>query len=135
MLCDEMKVICDYCGNDAEFVSGREIYPNRPDLASNKFWRCVPCGAYVGCHNRNKKLGFSGDEPKGRLAKATLRRAKIAAHAAFDPLWQYGDMTRTEAYQWLANAMCRQLSEVHIGYFDTKECKEVIFLVNERNQK
>lgn len=45
-------VKCDYCGNDAMLVSGRAIYPHRPDLFRLNFWQCAPCDAYVGCHKR-----------------------------------------------------------------------------------
>lgn len=34
-----------------------------------------------------------------------LARARIAAHAAFDPLWQVGGVTRQQAYEWLAGQM------------------------------
>lgn len=43
-------VICDYCGNKAAQVTGRKIYPHRPDLFSLRFWHCEPCKAWVGCH-------------------------------------------------------------------------------------
>ena len=44
------SVDCDYCQKPAELVTGATIYPHRNDLAHLRFWRCVPCEAYVGCH-------------------------------------------------------------------------------------
>ncbi len=120
-----MKVVCQYCGNDAEFVKGDVIYPHRKDLHALKFYRCEPCGAYVGVHRRNKKMGFNGDEPKGILANAELRAAKIRAHAAFDPLWMQGSMDRTEAYLWLADKLCISIYDCHIGQFNIDQCNKV----------
>lgn len=77
-----MTVICSYCNKPAELVTGKEIYPHRPDLYPKKFWRCRPCTAYVGCHKPNAGYG-DGTRPLGRLANAELRAAKSAAHAAF----------------------------------------------------
>jgi hypothetical protein len=121
-----MKVICDYCNRPAKFVTGAKLYPHRPDLIGHKFWYCEPCDAYVGVHQRNKKLGFNGDEPKGRLANKELRRMKMAAHAKFDPMWKSGKMTRTDAYAWLAKQLGISDANMHIGMFDIDGCKAVI---------
>jgi hypothetical protein len=110
---------CDYCYFEAELVSGDKIYPHRGDLFSKMFWRCVSCDAYVGCHP-----GTS--QPLGRLANAELRRAKQAAHKAFDPLWQSGKMSRTQAYRRLAEQMGMSQKECHIGMFTTQQCEEAI---------
>ena len=64
------KVICPYCEGAAKLVSGRVIYPHRPDLFKNNFWTCPPCKAHVGCHRPNIRHGFTGEEPLGRLANA-----------------------------------------------------------------
>lgn len=115
--------VCDYCGQPAEFVGGDVIYPHRPDLASKRFWRCAPCGAYVGCRPKNKKYGQDGTQPMGRLANAELRKAKMRAHAAFDPLWKDdAALNRRQAYAWLAGRLNIPLSECHIGMFDVPMC-------------
>ena len=119
------KVVCPYCMNDAELVDGSEIYPHRPDLFEQNFWRCDPCGAYVGCHKPNPKMGYDGTQPLGRLADAKLRAAKSAAHRAFDPIWKDGHMRRKEAYAWLAGKLGIQVSECHIGEFDVETCLKV----------
>ncbi len=111
-------VRCDYCHSKAERVTGREIYHGaRPDLFDKVFWRCQPCGAHVGCHP-------GSDRPIGRLANAELRRAKQAAHAAFDPLWQSGGVRRVKAYAWLARQLGRK--EVHIGESDLALCQRIV---------
>ena len=112
-----MTTTCNYCGQPAEIVSGREIYPQRRDLWLKWFWNCKPCGARVGCHPGTKR-------PLGRLANAELRAAKQAAHAAFDPLWKSGDMTRSEAYRWLGGMM--GIAEPHIGEFTVQQCERCV---------
>lgn len=61
-------------------------------------------------------------EPGSPLAKA-----RIAAHAAFDPLWQddqFG-MTRGEAYTWLAAQLGVSKQECHMLYFNAEMCRRV----------
>ena len=113
---------CHYCGNPAELVTGRIIYPHRPDLFDLNFWRCEPCDAYVGCH---KKQG-DGSQPLGRLANAELRKAKNKAHAAFDPHWQGKKQSRSDAYAWLAKQLGMPVERTHIGEFDVDDCMRVV---------
>lgn len=127
-----MKVTCPYCGDDAELVKGDSIYPHRADLRALNFWRCAPCDAHVGCHAKNKRLGFAGIEPKGRLADESLRKARMRAHEAFDPLWRHGTMSRTEAYQWLAGEVGIPVLDCHIGEFDEAMCERVVRLCRAR---
>lgn len=118
-------VICDYCNHPAKLAAGSSIYPHRPDLYKLKFWLCDSCDAWVGCHKN------SDAKPFGRLANKELRRAKSAAHAAFDPLWKGGSMSRHDAYHWLSSKMGLSFSECHIGMFDTDQCKAVIRICGE----
>lgn len=115
-----MTVKCNYCGKDAVLVTGRVIYPHRPDLAGLQFWQCSPCSAWVGCHKDSKAA------PLGRLANAELRRAKSAAHAAFDPLWKSGMKRRRDAYEWLSKELGISGKDCHIGMFDVAMCHEVV---------
>lgn len=120
-----MSVKCNYCGDNAELVTGEVIYPHRPDLSTLVFWRCEPCDAYVGCHKRSKNT------PLGRLANAELRHFKTNAHRYFDVIWKRGYRSRTGAYAWLANQLGIKPSECHIGMFDVETCKEVARLSRE----
>lgn len=104
-------------------VSGNVIYPHRSDLFYKRFWLCAPCDAYVGCHEGTER-------PLGRLANAELRRAKMAAHAVFDPLWRNGHMKRSQAYGWLADQLGIPCTECHIGEFDVDRCRLVVALCN-----
>lgn len=95
------------------------MYPHRPDLHDKRFYRCAPCAAWVGCHPGSAN-------PLGRLANAELRKAKSAAHTAFDPLWKSKRMRRKEAYGWLAERLGVKKNECHIGMFDVADCKRVV---------
>lgn len=79
---------------------------------------CRGCGAYVGMHP------FTGI-PLGTLADAPTREARKRAKAAFNPLWQSGAMTRTEAYSWLASRLGVAVAACHIGWFDVAMCQLV----------
>lgn len=111
------KVICDYCGCQAELVDSSEVY----GTSYGDIYLCRNCGAYVGVHKGT-------DRPLGRLANAELRYWKKAAHAAFDPIWQYGRFKghRKQAYSWLAGKMGLPVDKTHIGMFDVDQCKKVI---------
>lgn len=123
-----MKVICPYCECEAELVTGRVIYPRRPDLRTLRFYLCNPCDAYVGCHrDKSRKHGWV---PFGKLANAELRRARNAAHREFDSLWQSQRMTRKEAYAWMASSMGITKKEAHIGDFTVEQCRQLVDLVS-----
>jgi hypothetical protein len=124
----DRTVICDYCGKEADYVTGFVIYRSRHDLHHKHFWFCKPCEAYVGCHGES-------DKPLGRLAKADLRSAKILAHASFDRLWR-GDLprfsSRSAAYAWLGMKLGKSKDECHIGMFDLATCNTVVRICNEK---
>lgn len=109
---------CQHCGTESDLVLGSEIYPARPDLHSKKFWRCPTCEAYVGCHPGTIRA-------LGAPSNAMLRRAKMAAHSAFDPLWKSGEMARSDAYGLLANLLGIPKSKCHIGWMDLETANRV----------
>lgn len=128
-----MKVICHYCDKPAELVTGKVLYPHRPDLYAQFFWRCSPCEAHVGCHKAGSGQG-DGTQPLGRLANAELRRAKSRAHAAFDPLWKSKQMKRRDAYGWLARELGISFNNCHIGMFDVEQCNAIVEAVAKRSE-
>lgn len=115
------EVICDYCNIATRLAKGSEIYPHRPDLSSLNFYLCDSCGAYVGCHKNG-----DGKRPLGRVANKKLRKAKSKAHAAFDPIWKSGKMTRGAAYSALAKSMGIYKEQCHIGMFNVEQCEYVV---------
>lgn len=119
------KVYCDYCGRRAEFVDSKVIYGKSYGMV----YLCRPCDAYVGVHK-------GSDVPLGRLANAELRYWKKAAHAAFDPLWQYGRFKhhRNAAYRWLSDQMQLPVEKTHIGMFDIDQCKAAIQIIRSQGE-
>lgn len=61
-----------------------------------------------------------------------LARARMAAHDAFDPLWQEGYMSRSDAYSWLAGELGIQKSDCHMVNFDEDTCLRVRSLCMKR---
>lgn len=114
---------CIECGSIANLVTGKRIYPHRPDLHHKLFYLCQ-CGAYCGCHpNTTLPLGF----PCG----AATRKARSAAHAAFDPLWRQGSWSRAGAYQWLAARLGISPEDCHIGMMTQERALRVVQIVDE----
>ena len=119
-------VICIECGEKASLKTGKEIYPHRPDLHHKHFYKCG-CGAYVGCHDGTKNA-------LGSPCKAVTRQARIAAHAAFDPLWRAkikrDGCSKTKArgagYKWLADQMGIPRKECHISMMTTERARQVV---------
>jgi hypothetical protein len=58
----------------------------------------------------------------------------MAAHAAFDPIWQSEEMTRSEAYTWLAGALELSPDDCHVGMFDVATCERVVTVCLERGK-
>jgi hypothetical protein len=123
--------VCPYCQKTAELDDGTRIYGH---TRFGHLWVCPDypsCNAYVGCHPADR-----GYAAKGRLADPILRRAKIEAHAAFDPLWRAkmrstrcsAQRARDLAYGWLARQMGLSRQDCHIGMFDLAGCQRVIEL-------
>ena len=117
----ESVLTCQYCGKPAELVTGETLYPRHEYLHKKHFWRCEPCGAWVGCHDAGAGYG-DGTRPLGLLANAQLRAAKKSVHDVFDPLWQDGFMRRKEAYQWLAEGLRLPVNQCHVGMFSLEQC-------------
>lgn len=116
---------CPYCEQPAVLASSTEVYGGRDYGA---IWLCRPCGAWVGVHRNS--LGYA---PLGRLANAELRRLKMQAHAAFDPIWKNDPnpgQARARAYQWLGERMGLKKDRMHIGKLDEAQCRRVVDLCN-----
>lgn len=133
-----MKIIlCHYCLKPPKLVKGDVIYPYIKYFDDKQFYLCETCDAYVGCH-----IGTS--KPLGRLADYDLRQAKMAAHAAFDPIWkeydkEYGGTysysnARKLGYSWLSRKLNVPYEECHIDMFDVDMCNRVVMLCNKKEQ-
>lgn len=117
---------CGECGTKAVLVDGLAVYPHRPDLKEKYFWRCS-CGAYCGTHPNTIN-------PLGAPAGAETRRARSAAHAIFDPMWQKrqrlsgmpAGKARGKGYKWLAAQLGIDPKDCHIGMMDAPTARRVV---------
>lgn len=57
---------------------------------------------------------------------SALARARMRAHAAFDPIWREGYMTRSLAYTWLARKLRISKVNCHMIKFDIAMCERVV---------
>ncbi|WP_371432908.1 zinc-finger-containing protein [Novosphingobium sp.] len=117
----EIDPTCLECGGQGRLVSGKEIYPHRRDLYEKRFYLCA-CGAYCGCHPNSVV-------PLGHPCGPETRRARHAAHAAFDPIWRSGRMTRASAYKWLAGELGIDPSVCHIGMMTADRAWRVVEVI------
>lgn len=81
-------------------------------------YMCDRCGSRVGMHP------FTAI-PLGTVADNITRESRKRAKAKFEPLWR-GDaaqMTRSDAYAWLAGRLGLTPAECHFGLFDTAMCR------------
>jgi hypothetical protein len=113
-------VICNYCGCPAKLVDSKEVYGKSYGM----IYLCKPCDAWVGVHKNTRD-----HVPLGLLANAELREWKKLAHAAFDPLWNTGNMSRSKAYRRLAETLGRK--KIHIGQSDIEMCMKIIMAAND----
>lgn len=123
-----MKPKCPYCGVPAKLVDSEIVYRGR---SYGMIWLCQKhpeCDAYVGVHKGTIK-------PLGRLANAELRKAKKAAHDAFDRLWRFKvergaepREARAAGYRWLSEKLGIEQRFCHIGMMDVRECERVVKL-------
>jgi DNA-directed RNA polymerase subunit RPC12/RpoP len=118
---------CPYCGERAVLKDSSAVYGRSYGMIYI-CWNYPQCDAYVGVH-RGSTL------PLGTMANAELREWRKKAHAAFDPLWKSGAMTRVKAYKWMRNQLHLSKDESHVAMFDIERCKALIAAVEARNAK
>jgi hypothetical protein len=99
-----IKIFCVECDKKItpRLVYGNVVYPKSPKLAHKRFWQCVSCKNFVGCHenaNKNKM------RPLGVIANRELKQARIAIHNVIDPIWRNGKLTRSEIYASLGREL------------------------------
>lgn len=122
--------LCPYCGAVSVLLTGADIYPHRTDLGHKQFYACQPCDAYVGCHQPHPNAAVVGYPlALGTLANAELRGWRNRAHAAFDPLWRDGRMTRKEAYARLQAELGTKKIDTHIAMFSVEQCERTVAAV------
>jgi ssDNA-binding Zn-finger/Zn-ribbon topoisomerase 1 len=85
-----------------------------------EFWPIDRCPGSHGAHPDGAPLGEPADQ--------ATKKARMRAHDAFDRLWKGrgAPMSRTEAYEWVQEAMGMTSEEAHIGRFSLEECDGLI---------
>jgi hypothetical protein len=81
------------------------------------------CGGAHGAHPDGSPLGDPAD--------LRTRRARTEAHDAFDRLWRYGPLSRSEAYGWMAGVLGVPREEAHIGRLDRGACARLVAAVKD----
>lgn len=124
------------CGVPTRLTDGREIYPNRADLADKAIYVCDQCSARVGCHPGTT-------DALGTPANAQLRDARMKLHdRMIDPLWVTADETgdyapedekarivirqaaRGRVYAYLAEKMGLDRKDTHTANFTLEHCRD-----------
>lgn len=113
-------VFCPYCKKQTEIVTSLQFYG--VDYGTH-LYVCVPCDARVGAHKNTL-------EPLGTMANALLRKTRMDAHKAVDPIWRnpFSIHDRTAVYKAISKLMGISIEETHIGMFDYGKCHAVMFL-------
>lgn len=93
-------IFCIECDKDveAELVSGRDVYPHRPDLYTRMFWKCPNCGNFVGTH---KKTGIE----LGCIPDKKIKTVRRQIHSMLDPIWERRILQRAEVYSKLSESL------------------------------
>jgi ssDNA-binding Zn-finger/Zn-ribbon topoisomerase 1 len=110
------EIKCGDCGKAMELIDGKYGWQYR---CTNYPW----CRGIVGCHQKTK-------EPLGIPVNAATRIARIKAHDAFDDLWQKGNITRAQAYRYMAGEIGIQ----HIGECSLEQCETIIEWCKHRSE-
>ena len=94
--------------------------------------RFPACDSYVRVHPGTKI-------PMGTMANRELRALRNKAHHYFDQLYKKGNMSKEDAYQWLASILAAPMGQAHIGLLGEYYCRQVIVeskkVLISRNQK
>lgn len=122
---------------------GKAIYHRLPDPSSPQFF--VTYGQLKASRERReapqytvralvdeylKSSAFTDKaDATQKLYRLQLRKARSAAHAAFDPLWKRGAMNRPDAYKWLAGELGIDPAECHIGMMTEQQARQVVEVV------
>jgi ssDNA-binding Zn-finger/Zn-ribbon topoisomerase 1 len=112
-------LICPECGAMMILRETRKF--THKDGSPRKFYGCSRwpnCKGIHGAHPNGEPLGIPADKE--------TKQWRMKAHDAFDGLWKKGNMTRNEAYDYLAGRMALSADDCHIGRFDKNQCMEAI---------
>lgn len=125
-----IRIFCVECNKMVvpRMVSGNVVYPKSPWLSYKRFWQCVHCKNFVGCHENSNVNKL---RPLGVIANKELKKVRIQIHQAIDPMWREGKIKRTEIYAFLS----RELGyNYHTGELRSVDEAERVFKLVEELQ-
>lgn len=113
----------------------RDLACPEPGCGGRLVLRPSKYGLFYGCERFPRCKAAHGAHPDGRPlgipADGVTKRARIRAHAAFDPLWMVDGVrgkekrrARSRAYVWLARQL--GIEHVHMGELSIEDCDRVI---------
>lgn len=110
--------ICGYCNHNTEIVKHKDQgYPHKLDYGF--ILLCKNCNAYCGCHRGTK-------QPLGYVADKELQYLRRRAHFLLDPLWQSGQMTRSQCYARMAEILNIKKEDAHISQLNMEQINKLI---------
>lgn len=109
--------ICPHCCCAVSLVDNRAIY-GQPQGSWPWVYLCSnrTCAAFVEVHPGT-------DFAVGGLATAVVRVARKRVKDLFNPLWQTGRLSRSDAYRELAHEMSIPTADCHFSLFDAAMCR------------
>ena len=111
---------CDVCSSPrVRLATNREIHGPKAHNPDARVYHCLKCKAVVGTVPGT-------DRPTGLMANAYLASLRTRAHLQFDPIWQFGKMSRSKAYKLLREELGLTEEEGHIGVMSEELLVRVI---------
>lgn len=118
-----VPTVCNVCGGNVVIKTHKDIYGR--DYSDWPYaYGCNSCGAYVGLHP------FTAI-PLGTLANKETRQARNQAKAPFEVIHKHGYLSRSDAYQMLADKLGIEKEECHFGWFDIGMCRKAFAAASE----
>jgi hypothetical protein len=128
---------CVECGtaDNVALVLGTSAMPEKPDFCEDWFWTCS-CSAMASCYPGTK----SAVSRPGRLE---TRRARFAAHDAFDPMWmrkiERDRLSATAAKRagrvWLAGELGIPAETCEIEELGEQHCLSIVEIIDARRRR
>jgi hypothetical protein len=109
---------CDACGSPRVEFGGNDRIYGRHYGVWPYCYLCLNCNATVGCHPKTR-------HPLGRMAGCHTRKLRVAAHNAFDPIWQSRQRSRKSAYRLLAEKLGISKDECHMSLLSDEQLARV----------
>ena len=106
------RVYCLECERmvKALLVTGKEVEPNKPNVADNFFYQCNTCKCYVGCH----KNAQSRTEPLGVIPSEHVRQARWRVYNGFCIVAAHHDCKMVVIYKKLAKKIGKRITIANI---------------------